>query len=137
MAEMKTRPTEVKVKDFITTVENDTRRRDAEVLVKLIRKVTGLKPQMWGPTIIGFGTRNYQYESGRTGSICALGFSPRKAHLVFYLGNFPGLEGLLKKLGKHKGGITSCLYINKLADIDMAVLEKIIAGSYASFKKRS
>ena len=111
-------------------MENDTRRQDAHILVGLFSRVTGWEPVMWGPSIIGFGSRDYAYDSGRTGTICALGFSPRKANLAFYLGSFPELDSLLAQLVKHKGGSGSCLYINKLADVDLAVLEKIVRGSF-------
>src|SRR5688572_1552841 len=90
---------------------------------------------MWGPTIIGCGVYHYTYESGRTGTSPALGFSPRKPNLVIYVFDFPGKEALLKKLGKHKGGIKQCLYINKLEDIDLSVLEKILKGGLAQAKR--
>ncbi len=135
MAEAKTQPTKVSVNDFIANVDNDTRRNDAKVLLKLFRKITGWKPQMWGPTIIGFGTYHYTYDSGHSGTSCAVGFSPRKANMVIYVFDFPGKEQLLQKLGKHKGGLKQCLYINKLADVDLAVLEEIIKAGVAETKK--
>jgi len=135
MAKTKTKPTQVNVKDFIAEVENNTRREDAITLLKLFAKVTGWKAKMWGPTIIGFGAYHYTYDSGHSGSICAVGFSPRKASLVIYVSDFPGKEELLKKLGKHKGGIQQCLYINKLADVDLAMLEQILKGGVIEIKK--
>lgn len=135
MAENKTKFTNACVKDFIGAIENDTRREDAKTLVKLMQKTSGWKAKMLGPTIIGFGKYDYTYESGRSGTVCAIGFSPRKANLVFYYFGFPGKEALLNKLGKHRGGVDSCLYINKLADVDMAVLEKIIANSVTAVRK--
>lgn len=135
MAENKTKKTKVKVGDFVAKVENETRREDAKTLLKLLKKLTGWKPYMLGPTIVGFGFYHYTYESGRTGYACAIGFSPRKPNLVIYVFDFPGKEKLLAKLGKHKGGIKQCLYINKLADIDLAVLEKILKGGLAQAKK--
>jgi hypothetical protein len=135
MAKTKTKPTQVNVKDFIAAVENNTRREDAITLLKLFAKVTGWKAKMWGPTIIGFGAYHYTYDSGHSGSICAVGFSPRKASLVIYVSDFPGKEELLKKLGKHKGGIQQCLYINKLADVDLAMLEQILKGGVIEIKK--
>lgn len=135
MAENKTKATTASVQDFIAAIDNDTRRADAQALLQLFGKVTGWKPQMWGPTIIGFGAYHYTYESGRTGSICAVGFSPRKANQVLYVADFPGKEKLLQKLGKHKGGLEQCLYINKLADVDVGVLEQIIAGALAETRK--
>ena len=135
MAEAKTKPTAVKPNDFIAAVENETRRKDAQTLLKLIEKVTGWKAKMWGPTIVGFGAYHYTYESGRTGSACAVGFSPRKANLVIYVADAPDRVALLKKLGKHKGGDRQCLYINKLADVDLDVLEQIIRSGLAETKK--
>ena len=135
MAENKTKPTKVSVTKFIAAVENETRREDAKQLLKLFAKATGWKAQMLGPTIVGFGLYHYTYESGRTGSACVLGFSPRKANLVVYVFDFAGKAELLKKLGKHKGGIAQCLYINRLADVDVKVLEKILVGGIAEAQK--
>lgn len=136
MAEAKTKPTKVSVKDFIAAVDNDTRRADANTLLKLFAKVTGWKARMWGPTIIGFGAYHYTYDTGRSGSAPALGFSPRKANLVIYVFDFPGKADLLKELGKHKGGLKQCLYVNKLDDVDLAVLEKILHAGLAETSKQ-
>lgn len=137
MAETKTKATKTNVKDFIASVENETRRKDAVTLLKLFAKATGWKAQMWGPTIIGFGRYKYTYETGHTGEICVVGFSPRKANLAIY--QHPDPSGktaeLLAELGKHKGGLDSCLYINKLADIDLGVLEKVIKLGVSTLKK--
>ena len=122
----KTKPTKVSVSSFITAVENETRREDAKILVRLFQKVTGWKAKMWGPTIVGFGAYHYTYE---------VGFSPRKANLVFYVFGFPGKADLLQKLGKHKGGLDQCLYINKLADVNTEVLEKILRAGVAAAMK--
>jgi hypothetical protein len=135
MAETKTKPTSVSIRSFVAAVENETRQQDAKALLKLFGKVTGWKAQMWGPTIIGFGAYHYTYDTGHAGSICVAGFSPRKANLVIYISDFPGKAELLKKLGKHKGGLKQCLYINKLTDVDTAVLEKIIKAGIAETKK--
>lgn len=135
MAENKTKKTKASVAKFVAAVENDVRREDAKSLLKLFKKVTGWKSYMLGPTIVGFGFYHYTYDSGRTGSACVLGFSPRKSNLVIYVFDFDGKAELLKKLGKHKGGIKQCLYINKLADIDIAVLEKILKGGMAQARK--
>jgi hypothetical protein len=135
MAEAKTKPTEIKPKDFIAAIENETRREDAKTLLKLFTKVTGWKATMWGPTIIGFGASHYSYASGHTGSVCATGFSPRKANLVIYAVTGARTASLLKKLGKHKGGLQQCLYINKLADVDLAVLEDVIRVGLDRSKK--
>jgi hypothetical protein len=135
MAESKTKPTAVKPKDFIAAIENETRRKDGQTLLKLFAKVTGWNAKMWGPTIVGFGAYHYTYDSGRSGSICAVGFSPRKTSLVIYAATAPGTPALLGKLGKHKGGDQQCLYIGKLADVDLAVLEKIIRAGLVQIRK--
>ena len=135
MAEAKTKPTALKPTDFIAAIGNDTRREDAKTLLKLFKKITGWKATMWGPTIVGFGASHYSYASGHTGSVCATGFSPRKTNLVIYAGTAPKTAALLKKLGKHKGGLQQCLYINKLADVDLAVLEDIIRVGLDKTKK--
>ena len=136
MAETKTKPTKVSVKDFIATIDNDTRRADAQTLLKLFAKVTGFKAKMWGPTIVGFGAYHYTYETGHSGSSPALGFSPRKANLVIYVFDFPGKTDLLKKLGKHKGGLKQCLYINKLDDVDLATLKRILEAGLVEASKQ-
>jgi hypothetical protein len=135
VAETKTKRTKISVRDFIAALGNDIRREDAKALLKLFAKVTGWKPQMWGPTIIGFGAYHYAYDTGHSGSICVVGFSPRKANLVIYVFDFPGKAELLQRLGKHKGGLKQCLYINKLADVDIAVLQKILRAGVAETKK--
>lgn len=132
----KTEATGVSVTDFINAIEDDTRRSDAKALVKIFKEVTGWKPRMWGPTIIGFGAYHYTYDSGHSGSICAVGFSPRKANLVIYSADFPGLADLLEKLGKHKGGMNQCLYINKLADVQTEVLREILKRSLVELRKQ-
>ena len=132
----KTKPTKIGAREFIAAVKDDTRRRDSAALVKLFEKTTGWKAQMWGPTIVGFGAYHYTYDTGRSGSICAVGFSPRKTALAVYLSDLPGKAELLKKLGKHKGGLKGCLYFNKLADVDPAVLGKIVKASVVETKKR-
>jgi Domain of unknown function (DU1801) len=135
MGETKTKPTQGSVRDFIAGIENDTRREDARTLLKLFEKTTGWKAQMWGPTIVGFGAYHYTYDTGHSGSICAVGFSPRKTNLVIYVFDFPGKADLLGKLGKHKGGIKQCLYINKLTDVDIAVLAKILKAGVIETRK--
>jgi hypothetical protein len=131
----KTKVTTVSVNEFIASVPNDTRRADAKTLVKTFKEATGWKPRMWGPTIVGFGAYHYKYDSGHSGSICAVGFSPRKANLVVYVADFPGKELLLKQLGKHKGGIRQCLYINKLEDVQIDCLKEIIRQSLVELRK--
>ena len=118
----KTTRTKASVAAFIAAVENDMRRKDAKAVDKMYREITGEKPAMWGPSIIGYG----EYESP-TGAWPRAGFSPRKANLVLYvLADYQGRDALLKKLGKHKTG-KACLYINTLADVDEAVLRELIA----------
>ncbi len=137
MAEAKTKVTKVSVKDFIAKVPNETRRKDAQVLLKLFEKVTGWKAQMWGPTIVGFGRYDYLYESGTKGSACVVGFSPRGSSLSIYGGMYAGqpeAEPYLKSLGKYKTG-KGCLYINKLDDVDMAAFEKFLKAGLATMKK--
>lgn len=126
----KTRATRVSAAAFIKALQNETRRSDAQLLLKLFRRVTGEKAVMWGPSIVGFGKRHYRYESGREGDIPIAGFSPRKANLVFYLAHCPERTKLLKRLGKHKTGV-GCLYVNKLADIDTQVFEELLEKSVA------
>lgn len=127
----KTTPTAQSVSAFLNGVADADQKRDAQVLVKLMTAATGEKPVMWGPSIVGFGAYRYRYESGREGEMCRIGFSPRKGATVIYMINgFADEAKLLAKLGKVKTG-TSCLYIKRLADIDMPTLETLIARSVA------
>jgi hypothetical protein len=136
MAENKTKPTRASVTGYLAAIENDGRREDCEALAKLMTKVTKQKPVMWGPSIVGFGSYHYKYESGREGDMCIAAFSSRKGDMVVYLmPDFAGRADLLKKLGKHKTG-KSCLYIRKLEDIDTKVLEKMVVNSIAECKRR-
>jgi len=136
MAEAKTKPTEKTVDSFIATVEDDKVRADCYTIINLMEKVTGEKPKMWGPAIVGFGKYTYKYESGRSGEICMTGFSPRKANITLYvLAGFPGQAELLQKLGKHKSG-KGCLYIKKLDDINIDVLESLIKESIKFLKEK-
>lgn len=126
MSENKTMPTQESVAAFLDTVTPARRRDDALALDALFREVTRYTPQMWGGSIIGYGAYDYVYESGRSGRFLATGFSPRKAHLVLYI--MPGYDAanpILDRLGKHRLG-KSCLYINKLADVDRGVLAELI-----------
>lgn len=136
MAEQKTKPTKVSVKKFLAGIENETRRKDAEELLKIMKQITRQEPKMWGPSIIGFDSYHYKYESGHEGDCFITGFSPRKQNLSLYvMPGFARYETLMGKLGKHKTG-KSCLYINKLADIDLAVLKELIKQSYQYMKKK-
>lgn len=125
-AKLKTTQNEASPEAFIASIEHEQRRKDAEALLKLFNQVTALKPKMWGSSIIGYGRYHYQYASGREGEFLMTGFSPRKASSTIYI--MPGYQDLsepLGRLGKHKTG-KSCLYINKLSDVDIGVLEEII-----------
>ncbi len=131
MAENKTQPTNASVDDFIESVENARRRSDATTALALYKDVTGLPPVMWGDAIIGFGTHAYRYESGREGTAPAAGFSPRKSNMTFYVGDeFEDAEALFASSGKHKKSV-SCLYVNKLDDVDLDVLREIVARDFA------
>lgn len=131
MAELKTKPTNASVEDFLNSVENKQRREDGLVLLNLFTEATGLSPQMWGSAIVGFGMYHYKSErSSQEGDWPLVGFSPRKQNLTLYVIN--GTEKnspLFKKLGKHKTSV-GCLYINKLSDVDIEVLKKIIKKSF-------
>lgn len=134
VAENTTTPTDVDPHDFIAAVEHPTRRADAEVLLEMMGRVTGCAPQMWGPSIVGFGRYEYRYESGREGEFMLCGFSPRKANQVVYtMPGYAELDDQLSRLGKHRVG-SSCLYVNKLADVDLAVLEEIVAAGVAHMR---
>jgi hypothetical protein len=136
MADNKTKPTQVSVAAFIDALTDENRRADAKALVKLMQSATGEKPKMWGPSIVGFGTHHYRYESGREGDMPLVGFSPRKAAAVLYgVTGFSDSEALLAKLGKHTTG-KGCLYIKKLTDVDRKVLEALVVKSVAAKRAR-
>lgn len=131
MAENKTKPTKLSVTDFIAALPDAEKRADAKALVKLMQNAAGEKPKMWGPSIVGFGSCHYVYESGREGDMPLIAFSPRKPALVLYnLIGFDGAPAALEKLGKHTTG-KGCLYIKKLADVDQKVLQSMVAKSVA------
>lgn len=129
MPEPKTQRTKASVAAFIAAVEDDTRRKDAKSVDKMLREITGEKPAMWGPSIVGYG--EYDAPSGKWPR---LGFSPRKANLVLYLMDGYDKEPLMKQLGKHKTG-RSCLYINKLSDVDEGVLRRIAVNGWNNMAK--
>ena len=136
MAENKTKPTTLSVTAFIGAVTDPARRADAKLLVRLMQSQSGEKPKMWGPSIIGFGSCHYTYDSGRQGDMPLIGFSPRKAATVLYnVIAFSDSEALLAKLGKHTTG-KGCLYIKTLADVDQQVLKTMIRKSIASSRAR-
>ena len=125
MAEIKTKPTEVTVDSFLDAVPDAQRREDGRKLRAMFERITGEPAKMWGPSIIGFGSYHYKYDSGHEGTMCRLGFSPRKAELVLYvLTQSHEQDALLARLGKHKTG-KSCLYIKKLSGVDESVLEAL------------
>jgi hypothetical protein len=129
--QIKTKVNTDSVTDFLNQISDETKREDAFTIIKLMKKVTGKQPKMWGPSIVGFDQYHYQYDSGHEGDMCMLGFSPRAQALTLYvLHEMPDRESLLAKLGKHKTG-KGCLYIKKLADVDTKVLEALIAAAYA------
>lgn len=131
MSQIKTTVSDANVEDFIATVENEQKRKDSLDLLAMFKKITGEEPKMWGTSIIGFGMYHYKSErSSQEGDWPLTGFSPRKQSLTLYvMPGFGNMDKLLAQLGKHKVS-KSCLYINKLADVDTAVLEKIIARGY-------
>lgn len=132
MAENKTKPTQVSVAKTVDAVSDETRRADARRLVRILQEATGEKPKMWGPSIIGFGTYHYKYESGREGDTPLAGFSPRKSACVLYgLLGVDGSDKLLARLGKFTTG-KGCLYIKKLEDVDEKVLRELIGRAIAA-----
>ena len=133
MADNKTKPTKLSVAAFIDALTDQSRRADAKALVKLMQNAAGEKPKMWGPSIIGFGSYHYTYDSGREGDMPLVAFSPRKAATVLY--GFSDSKALLAKLGKHTKG-KGCLYIKKLADVDQKVLEAMVIQSLAAKRER-
>ena len=136
MAENKTKPTLVSVARYVDAVADETRRADARRLLRIMQEATGERAKMWGPSIIGFGTHRYRYESGREGETPLAGFSPRKGACVLYgLVGVDGSDELLAKLGKFTTG-KGCLYIKKLADVDEQVLRELIARSVAARRER-
>ena len=142
MAEVKTKATKESVKDFLGKVEPEQKRLDSFTLLELFEKITGEKAVMWGTSIVGFGTYHYKSERSRQeGDWMLTGFSPRKQNLTLYImhGNDKN-QALLAKLGKHKtsgGSMGGCLYINKLSDVDMGVLEKLITFSFQHMKQKN
>jgi hypothetical protein len=135
MAENKTRATRASVAGFLQKKATGQRLVDCQELVKIFRETTGAPPKMWGPSIVGFGSYHYVYESGREGDAPLLGFSPRKPDLVIYLVCSLADEGLKKRLGKFKAG-AGCLYIRKLDDIDRTVLRNLARVSVKALKER-
>ncbi len=138
--ELKTKASELSVADFLAAVPDERRRTDAAVIEAMHRRVTGMEPKLWGPSIVGYGSYRYKYDSGREGIMCRAGFSPRKAAMTVYLmGNYcdrqAEVDDLFARLGKHTTG-KSCLYIKKLADIDLVVLEELVRISWEVMNAR-
>lgn len=136
MTENKTKASNKSVTQFLNAIENKGRRDDAKKVAAMMRKATGKRARLWGTSIVGFGTYHYKYASGREGDWALVGFSPRKQNLVVYImPGFSEFPALLKKLGKYKTG-KSCLYLNKLDDVDESVLERLIVDSVKVMRKR-
>ena len=135
MAELKTKRTDSSVKAFLDKVTDESRRRDCQALVRLMKRAVKAEPKMWGPAIIGFGDYRYKYASGRENDWFLVGFSPRKQDLTLYImAGFDRFDALLATLGKYKTG-KSCLYIKRLSDIDLSVLEALIVASVKHLKQ--
>jgi hypothetical protein len=140
MAEAKTKPSGVAVADFIAAQPDERRREEARALDAIYRRVTGLEPKMWGPSIVGYGSYRYKYDSGREGEICRAGFSPRKAALTLYLAGDYGArqaeaEALFSRLGKHSTG-KACLYVKRLDRVDLGALDGLVALSWELMNER-
>jgi len=137
MAKTKAKTTETtkSVSSFVKSIEDKQRQKDCLAIIGIMEKQTGFDARMWGPSIIGFGSYHYKYESGHEGDAPLVGFSPRKTEFALYIANFDGKEELLKKLGKHKTA-KSCVYIKKLEDIDIEVLKKLTTGSVKHYQAK-
>lgn len=137
MAELKTKKTTASVEDFLNAIADPQRRHDCWTLAALMQEVTQSPPSMWGDAIVGFGTYHYKYASGREGDWPVVGFASRKQDLTLYImSGFDQYEALLSRLGKHKTG-KACLYVKRLADVDMAVLRELVERSVAHMTQTS
>ena len=135
MAEAKTVPTGASVAEFIAAVTPEDRRHDCRTLSTLMKKVTGKRPRMWGPSMVGFGSYHYKYASGHEGDCFLIGFSPRKAALTIYLMPGPSRrDALLARLGRHTAS-KSCVYVKRLTDIDLTVLEELLTVTVAHLER--
>jgi hypothetical protein len=136
MAELKTKLTDESVAAFLGKVEDPARRADCEAVLAMMQQATGCEPRMWGASIVGFGKYKYTYATGRSGEWMVTGFSPRKHDLTLYImPGFTRYDALMARLGKHKTG-KSCLYLKRLADVDTAVLQELIAASVKAMAKQ-
>lgn len=131
----KTTENNLSVNEFIKTVEDKQRQADCKSIVEAMKTASGFEPKMWGPSIIGFGSYHYVYESGHEGDAPLVAFSPRKNEFSLYIANFDGKEKLLEKLGKHKTA-KACVYIKKVEDIDVEVLKKLVKGSVKYYQEK-
>jgi hypothetical protein len=130
MYEAKTKPTQVSPKGYLEAIQDDERRKDCKALAAIMKRVTGCPAKMWGPGIVGFGTHHFKYDSGHEGDCPVAGFSSRKSDITLYLtpGYLGRAKGILDKMGKHKAG-KACLYVKRLSDVELPILERLIAGS--------
>lgn len=136
MAENKTKATDASVSEYIASRASEEQAADCKTLMAMLKRVTKQSPKMWGPSIVGYGSYRYTYDSGRTGESCLTGFAVRGKELVVYLtAESEEQQSLLARLGKHKIG-KSCLYFKRLADLDVSVLEQLVSGSVAEVKRR-
>ena len=137
MAKTKAKTTETtkSVSSFVKSIEYKQSQKDCLAIIGIMEKQTGFDAKMWGPSIIGFGSYHYKYESGHEGDAPLVGFSPRKAEFALYIANFDGKEDLLKKFGKHKTA-KACVYIKKLEDIDISILKKLVTGSVKHYQTK-
>ena len=136
MTKNKTQPTKMTVSTFPNAIKDEDRRRDCKTIARLLKEVSGKRPVMWGTSIIGYGQYHYKYASGREGDSFRIGFAPRKQDITIYI--MPGYTDfghILAKLGKHKKG-KSCLYIKRLSDVNMAVLERLLKAGWKDMQKR-
>src|SRR5947207_6919685 len=137
MAKTENKTTENKnsVKDFIKSVPDEQKQKDAFALIEIIKKQSGFEPKMWGAAIVGFGSYHYKYESGREGDAPLVGFSPRKTEFALYIPNFEKKQELLKEFGKHKTA-KACVYMKKVEDINIEVLKKMVTHSIKFLKAK-
>jgi hypothetical protein len=136
MAEAKTKPTTQSVAAYLGAIEDETRRRDCDALAALMQRVSGCAPKMWGTSIVGFDQYHYRYDSGHEGDSCSVGFSARKGPISVYMAaGYDHAQDLLAQLGKYKVG-KACLTINKLADVNLPVLEQLLARALAETRRR-
>ncbi len=134
--ENKTQPNKAKVADFLNALVDEERRRDCKTVARMMREISGKRATMWGASMVGYGQYHYRYARGREGDCFRLGFSPRKQDLTIYI--MPGYtnhDSILAKLGKHKKG-KSCLYIKRLSDVDLQVLERLLRAGWKDMQKR-